>query len=271
MRLRQQEQPQMDASALARDRIVRLAYAFREAKVVLSAIELNVFSTLAEHPLDLESLRHRLAIDRRGARDFFDALVALGLLERDHDGRYSNSLASDLYLDRRKPTYIGGELEHVNANLFARWNGLTSALQTGLSQTGVGQAGNYPSRYSDPVTLDAFLRAMTGATRDVAKLIAERFPWTHFNTVIDIGCAQGCLPVRIAQTHDHISGGGFDLPPVQSGFDKYVGEHGLSHRLTFYPGDFISRCPSERRRTDHGPRPAQLGQGNEVDVAEESL
>ena len=229
----------MDASPLTPDRIVKLAFAFRESKVVLSAVELKVFTVLAEGPLDLEALRDRTGIDQRGARDFFDALVAIGMLERHNDGRYANTPEGDLYLDHRKPTYVGAELDHVNAQLYPRWSSLTPALRTGKAQTGAGAAGNYPSFYSDPVTLEAFLKGMTGATLLPAKALAAKFPWTDYRSVIDIGCAQGCLPVQVAQMHAHITGGGFDLPPVKPLFDSYVQQHGLSHRLQFYPGNFF--------------------------------
>jgi O-methyltransferase domain/Dimerisation domain len=229
----------MDTSALTSEPIVKLAFAFREAKVVLSAVELGVFTVLAEEPLDLEALRNRLGIDQRGARDFFDALVALGMLERHKNGQYANTPESDFYLDCRKPTYVGAELDHVNTQLYPRWSLLTPALRTGSAQSGAGTAGNYPSFYSDPVTLEAFLKGMTGATLLPAKALAAKFPWADYRTVIDIGCAQGCLPVQIAQAHSHITGGGFDLPPVQPLFDRYVHQHGLSHRLQFCPGNFF--------------------------------
>jgi hypothetical protein len=132
-----------DKSVVTPDRIVRLGYAYREAKTLLSAVELGVFTALAEGPLDLDTLRNKVAVDQRGARDFFDALVALDLLERDHAGRYANTPETALYLDRRKPTYLGGELEFINAQLYAQWNSLTAALKTGQPQSGAGAAGNY--------------------------------------------------------------------------------------------------------------------------------
>ena len=41
--------------------------------------------------------------------------------------------------------------------------------------------------------------------------------------MIDIGCAEGAVPVQIALAHEHITGGGFDLPPIEPIFDDYVG------------------------------------------------
>ncbi len=69
--------------------------------------------------------------------------------------------------------------------------------------------------------------------------MAAKFPWKNYTTVLDIGTAQGCLPVQIAQAHDHIGGAGFDLPHVRAAFEAYVGEHRLSDRLRFHRGDFF--------------------------------
>ena len=221
------------------ERIKKLAFAFREAKLVLSAVELELFTVLAEGPLALEDLRDRIGVNTRGARDFFDALVAVGLLQRNQNEVYANSPDSDLYLDRRKDTYIGGELDHANTQLYGRWVSLTAGLRTGQPQTGAGTAGNYPTFYSNPVSLDAFLRAMTGATLLPAKALVAKFSWRDYATVIDIGCAQGCLPVLIAQAHGHITGGGFDLPEVKPAFEDYVRKHHLENRLQFHGGDFF--------------------------------
>jgi hypothetical protein len=111
-----------------RDRIMELAYGFRAAKVLLSAVELDLFTVLANGARDLESLRATIGISERGARDFFDALVALGLIERDASDHYRNTAESEFYLDRRKSTYIGGELNYVNARAYPHWHLLTTAM-----------------------------------------------------------------------------------------------------------------------------------------------
>src|SRR5262245_31244941 len=87
-------------------RIIALAYSFREAKAFLSAVELGVFDALANGPLALEALRQRIGLHPRGTRDFLDALVTLGLLDRDTQGRYSNTIASKQHLVRGKPDYV---------------------------------------------------------------------------------------------------------------------------------------------------------------------
>lgn len=103
------------------DAIMQLGMGFWASKTMLSAVELGLFSVLAaEGPLDGEALRERLGLHPRSAVDFFDALVALGMLERE-DGRYSNTPSTEVFLDRAKPSYVGGLLEMGNARLYKFW------------------------------------------------------------------------------------------------------------------------------------------------------
>jgi O-methyltransferase domain/Dimerisation domain len=229
----------MENRIITPDRIVKLGLAFRAAKALLSAVELGIFTALAEDSLDLDALRMRVGIDERGARDFFDALVALGMLERDERGRYANTPETNFYLDRQKPTYIGGELDHFNTYVYPHWNLLTPALRTGKPQSGARATGHYSALYADHAALETLIKGMTGGTLPVAKALAAKFPWQDYKTVIDVGTAQGCLPVQIAHAHPHITGGGFDLPPVNPLFDNYARDHGLCDRLRFYAGDFL--------------------------------
>ena len=98
------------------EKIMHLGMAFWESKTVLSAVELEVFTILAKGPMDAPTLQTQLGLHERSARDFFDALVALGMLDR-HDGLYSNTPDTDCFLDKAKPSYIGGILEMANARL----------------------------------------------------------------------------------------------------------------------------------------------------------
>jgi O-methyltransferase domain len=181
-----------------------------------------------------------LGLRGRGARDFFDALVALDLLERGADGRYANRPDTALYLDRKKSTYLGGLLQHLNARHYQNWSLLTQALRTGLPQSRALANGGYSALYADTTTQEIFLNGMSAGSLIAAAAIAEKFPWSGYSTFIDVGTAQGCLPVQLARVHPHLTGGGFDLPAVEPAFASYVSKHGLAHRLKFYPGDFFA-------------------------------
>jgi O-methyltransferase domain/Dimerisation domain len=228
-----------EAVAPTPDAIVQLGFGFWGSKTLLSAVELGLFSELAAAPLEGEELRRRLGLHERSAVDFFDALVALGMLERD-DGRYANTPATDLFLDRAKPSYVGGILEMANARLYPFWGALTEGLRTGSPQNEAKQGEDFfAALYADPARLAQFAAAMSGLSVGVGQMIAAKFPWADHNTVVDIGCAEGAVPVQIALAHDHITGGGFDLPALESIFDQYVAGFGLGGRLSFTGGDFF--------------------------------
>ena len=219
--------------------IMQLGMAFWGSKTLLSAVELGVFTELARQPLDAETLRERLGLHPRSARDFFDALVSLGMLERNN-GTYANTPDTEQFLDQSKPSYIGGWLDMVNTRLYRYWGSLTEGLRTGLPQNEIKEGGDFfGTLYGDQVKLQAFLRSMTGISMAGNMAIAQKFPWKNYQTFLDIGCAQGGLAVQIAQTHQHLTGGGFDLPPVEPIFNEYVESFNLSDRLRFTPGDFF--------------------------------
>ncbi|MGD9850771.1 MAG: methyltransferase [Nitrospirales bacterium] len=221
------------------DPIMQLGMAFWGAKALLSAVELGVFSELAKRPQDRETLQQQVGLHSRSARDFFDALVALGMLDRQN-GLYRNTPETDLYLDRAKPTYLGGWLEMVNARLYPFWGRLTEGLRTGLPQNEVKDGQNFfEELYGDPQRLKAFLSSMTGLSLGANQKIAARFPWGQYHTYIDVGSAQGGLAVQVALAHGHITGGGFDLPVTGPIFEEYVKSFGLETRLKFYPGNFF--------------------------------
>lgn len=224
----------------APERIMQLGFGFWGSKALLSAVELGVFTELAKGPLGGQRLAERLGLHPRSYRDFFDALVALGMLERRRDV-YANTAETDFLLDRAKPSYVGGLLEMGNARLYPCWGALTEALRTGQPQSEAKDAANpFDALYSDPNGLQAFLQAMTGVSIGTAKAIARKFPWDRYKSFIDIGVAQGATPVQIALAHSHLSGGGYDLPAVGPIFEAYVKSFGLSGRLRFHPGNFFS-------------------------------
>ena len=223
----------------APDRILQLGFGFWGSKTLLSAIELGVFSELAGGPLDADALRARLGLHPRGARDFFDALVALSMLERVGE-HYANTTETDRFLDSAKPSYVGGILEMANARLYPFWGSLTEGLRTGQPQNEAKTGGDFFGvLYRDPARLRQFLQAMTGLSAGAARAIAQKFPWGRYRTFVDLGTAQGGLTVQVALAHPHLLGGGFDLPPVKPIYEDYVGSFGLGDRLRFYPGDFF--------------------------------
>ncbi|MDT0468953.1 methyltransferase [Streptomyces gibsoniae] len=231
----------------AQDRIVQLGLGFWPAKVLLTAVELGLYSDLAEHgPADAAALGKRLGLHPRGARDFFDCQVALGLLERE-DGVYRNTPDNAAFLDRAQDTYIGGLLEVAQELWYRSWGNLTEALRTGAPQNNLGGADGNPfaALYADPELTSRFQKAMTGGSLAASQALAAKFSWSKYSTVADIGCSEGILLSTVLAAHPHLTGIGFDLPAVEPTFEETVRRSRPDGRMAFTAGNFLTdKLPS---------------------------
>jgi hypothetical protein len=203
---------------------------------------MGVFTELATGPEQFDRLVGRLGLHPRSARDFMDTLVALGFLTRTGD-IYSNTPETDLFLDRKKPSYVGGILEMANARLFGFWNHLTEALRTGQQQNEARNGASAPTfeaLYADPARLKGFLAAMSGISHGANMAIARKFDWAKYKTFADMGAAQGDLATQIALANPHLTGIGFDLAECGPIFEEYVAANKVSDRVRFQPGSFFT-------------------------------
>jgi hypothetical protein len=97
----------------------------------------------------------------------------------------------------------------------------------------------FAAMYAKPEVLNGFLTAMSGISAGAAHAIAAKFRWDDRSSFVDIGAAQGIVPVTLARAHPHLRGIGFDLPQVQPVFEEFVAEQRLSDRVRFQAGNFF--------------------------------
>ena len=225
--------------------IMQTATAFWASKVLLTAVELELFTVLGERPLTARQLGEKLGLHPRGTYDFFDALVALGFLGRDGDGpegEYRNTRDTGTFLDKRSPMYIGGMPQMLNARLFGFWNDLRTALETGKPQNEVKVHGKpiFEELYANEAQLGEFLDAMTGFQAGNFMLLAETFDFSRYRTLTDAGGALALLSRIVGKRHPHLTLTSFDLPPVKPHAEKHIAAAGLSDRITAVAGDFFA-------------------------------
>jgi len=224
--------------------ILQTAFSFWSSKVLLTAVEFGVFTKLAGRQLTGQELGAELRLHPRAIADFFDVLVAMKFLERDGDGpqaKYFNTPEGALFLDEKSPRYVGGILVMLNARLFKFWNDLPEALRTGKPQNEVkhGQKGMFEELYSDSAKLEQFMGAMTGISRINFEAFADKFDFSRFTTLCDIGGATGLLSIEVAKRHSHMKCTTFDLPPVEPVAQRHIAAAGLSSRVETAAGDFF--------------------------------
>lgn len=224
--------------------ILQTGFAFWSSKVLLTAVEMGLFTRLAGRELTADELGRELDIHPRGRRDFFDALVALKFLDRRGDGpqaRYANTPAAGLYLDRSSPRYVGGILEMLNARLYKFWHDLPEALRTGRPQneTRHGQKGMFETLYEEEPRLEQFMGGMTGISRINFEAFARKFDFSKYRTLCDVGGATGLLSTEVSKLHPHLRCTSFDLPAVEPIARRHIAAAGLSDRVSTASGDFF--------------------------------
>jgi precorrin-6B methylase 2 len=232
------------AAQLSPTKIMELGFGCWSSKVLLTAVELGVFTALAQQSMTGEEIGKALSLHPRGIYDFLDALLALGLLEREGngpEGRYRNSPEAALYLDKNQPTYAGGILEMVNARLYGFWNNLGEALKTGQPQNELKTSGKpfFETLYSEPARLEQFMSAMRGISAPNFQALADKFDFSRYAKLCDVGGATGLLSCIVAARHPHMRCVSFDLPEVEPIAKQWIERAGVSDRVSTAAGDFL--------------------------------
>lgn len=225
--------------------IMQVGMGFFASKTVLSAVELELFTKLGSDGMTGPQIADALGLHARAIPDFPDALVALGLLDRDGEGdeaRYRNTPSTAVFLDKTSPAYVGGILEMANARLYPFWGDLTEALQTGAPQNEIKQTGKamFEELYSDPDRLEQFMNAMAGISLGPFQALAEKFDFSKYETLCDVGGATGQLSLVVANRHRHMHCSSYDLPVVEPIAKRTIERAGLSDRVSTASGDFFA-------------------------------
>ncbi len=218
---------------------------FWPAKVLLSAIELGLFSELGSGAMTGSELQQALALHPRADPDFFDTLVALGFLERDGDGagaRYRNTEETGAFLDRSSAHYLGGFLEMANARLYRFWGDLSEGLRTGSPQNELKHSGRsmFDELYSDPARIEQFVEAMSGVSAASFQALADIFDFSPYHTMCDVGGSSGLLSMTVARKHPHLRCTSADLPPVTAIAERKIADAGLADRVFARSVDFFA-------------------------------
>ncbi len=225
-------------------RIMEVGMGFWPAKTLLSAVELGVFTELGGDGMTGDQLQSALGLHQRANPDFFDTLVALHFLERDGDGaaaRYHNTQETGTFLDKSNDSYIGGFLEMANARLYGYWGDLSEALRTGQPQNEIKHTGKsvFAELYKDADGLEQFIAAMTGISAPNFQAFAEKFDFSRYDSLCDVGGASGQLSMMVAERHSHLRCISADLPAVTAIAKRNIDAAGLTDRVTAQSIDFF--------------------------------
>ncbi len=225
-------------------KIMQIGMGFWASKTLLTAVNMGLFTLLAQKELSGKEIKNALGLHERSLYDFLDTLVALGFLNRTglkETAFYNNTDDSDLFLDKNKPAYIGGILEMSNNRLYAFWNDLEDGLKTGKPQNESKNSDEsiFEVLYSDKEKMKEFLQAMGGVQMGNFMTFSHKFDFSPYHTLSDIGGAGANLSIQVVKNNEHMRCISFDLPPVNSIATENVNKMGLEDRITIQSGDFF--------------------------------
>jgi SAM-dependent methyltransferase len=220
--------------------LLRLGNAFCDAKALLTAVDLDLFTSLHDAPGTVEEIRDRLGLHGRGLSDFLHLLAALDLLEKSGD-RFGNAPGPDRHLVKGQPGYIGGFLLRSDRNLYPAWGKLGEALRTGKPQSGA----SFEEMTQNPAVLRQFIGMMDALNQQLTAELQQTFQFQRYGSVLDLGGCRGNLVTQLVQPHPQLTGRVFDVPAMRPFFDEVAAERGVADRVEFFGGDFfVDEIPS---------------------------
>ena len=225
-------------------KIMQIGMGFWASKILLTAVNLQLFTHLANGNLSAKEIQNKLDLNKRSLFDFLDTLVAIGFLKRTglkENAMYRNSEDSNLFLDKNKPSYMGGILEMANNRLYPFWNDLEESLKTGKPQNETKNGGKplFEAIYANEDRLREFIHGMGGVQAGNFMKLAHDFDFSKYKTLCDVGGSGANLSIHIAKNNNHIKCISFDLPPVGPIAKENVESMGLSNRIEVCSGDFF--------------------------------
>ncbi|MEV6210102.1 methyltransferase [Kitasatospora sp. NPDC051914] len=216
--------------------LLRLNTSYFQAKVLQSAVELDLFGLLAQEPATAGEIFARLGLRPRPGADFLDALAALGLLERGDDGRYANHPEAAEFLVPGSPRYLGGSIAQHSRLHFRSWASLTDVLRNEPAKV----QRDFRKDFEDLDNVRGLMAHMDAFNSFVAHELDHRVDWSHYTSFVDIGGARGNVAAHLVRVHPHLRGAVFDLPAVEPLFDEHMAALGTSDRVRFEAGDFFA-------------------------------
>lgn len=230
-------------------KIMQIGMGYWASKALLAAVKFSLFTRLAGTKLTGKEIKQQLSLGTsdRHVYDWLDVLVSFGFLQREgvmDTSVYSNNMDTEIFLDKKKPGYIGGILEMGNNRLYHFWGDLEEGLLTGkpqneARQTEEGNMSFFMQLYQNPEKLQEFMDAMSGIQIGNFMRLAKKFDFSKYKTLLDVGGADGLLSIQICLNHPNIHCKSFDLPPVEPLAKRKIAKFNLSDRITVISGDFM--------------------------------
>ena len=198
-----------------------------------SAIELDVFSAIAEGHRSPQALAQRCKGSERGLRMLGDYLTVGGFLNK-HGDEYRLTPDSELFLTTTSPAYLGPVLDFMlSYPLVEGFKQLTGAVRKG--GTVVGDEGTLAPEHPEWVTFArSMVPLMKGPAEWIANWVRQEAPGTR--KVLDVAAGHGTFGIEIARIIPEAEITAQDWPNVLTVARENAQTAGITKRFHELPG-----------------------------------
>jgi SAM-dependent methyltransferase len=212
-------------------RLMATSGSYWHACTLHAGVKLEIFTHIGQDALDAETIAARLQGDPRGVAMLLNALTAMNLLEKNN-GRYRNSTFAQTTLDRNSPQYMGYMIKHHHY-LVESWGQLDQAVLS-------GQPTRQRAALADDDRRESFIMGMFNNAMGIAPQVAEIVDLSGCRTLLDLGGGPGTYAIHFCKANEQLQATIYDLKTTRPLAEKVVGQFGLSDRINFVGGNYLT-------------------------------
>lgn len=212
-------------------KLVELPYNNLYAKIILSALERDIFSNLEDEKTS-DELSEKLQLDLINCNHFLNALYSMGLITKENK-KYKNTKETNKYLTPNSPYYFGNHLKTSYKLNDIDFDYVDLVRNGKIEKMEVNENLDFSEMYDDMKNSQIGIRQ-----KEVCELVSALDEYQNIKKILDLGCGAGLLGLSIISTRDDIEGVLFDLPPMGDLIKQCVLEKNLENRVEIKLGDY---------------------------------
>jgi len=196
-----------------------------------AGVKLDIFTVMGKHQRTADEIAAAIDGDPRAVAMLLNALVAMGLLEKEGD-HFFNTPAAGTFLSKDSDSYIGYMIKHHH-HLVQSWAQMDKAVKTGRPIT-------KDSESSDEERRESFLMGMFNIAMGIAPVVADDIDLGGRTKLLDLGGGPGTYAIHFCLANPQLSAVIFDLPTTRPFAENTVARFNLADRISFEPGSYLT-------------------------------
>lgn len=197
-----------------------------------AAVKLDVFTAIGKDEITDSDVAKKIGGDERATTKLLDALVAMNLLEKNQN-KYGNSAASQNFLSKESPRYIGHIIMHHH-HLLESWHQLDRAVLSGKPVRARASVSSEEWR-------ESFLMGMFNLAMNLAPQVSATADLSNRRHLLDLGGGPGTYAIHFCKANSNLRATVYDLPTTRPFAEKTIAKFGLSDRVDFQEGDYLEQ------------------------------